>query len=156
MGLELIYGSTKTIPHSAGLSVCFRQWKADSHCNQLHGYALQVKLDWRAYVLDNKNWVVDFGGLDDVKQYLKDKFDHKLVAAKDDVQKWNLRELDGLGIARVIEVDRVGCEAFAELIFHEVHQWTMKKYPGDRVWLHRVEVSEHESNMAYVERMRHP
>ena len=31
---------TKTYGHDLGLSCCFRQWGASSHCRFLHGYAL--------------------------------------------------------------------------------------------------------------------
>ena len=35
-----MYQSTKTYGNDVGLSCTFRQWKADSHCNKLHGYSL--------------------------------------------------------------------------------------------------------------------
>lgn len=43
MDNELVYRSTKTYGHNAGLSCAFRQWKANSHCKYLHGYALSFK-----------------------------------------------------------------------------------------------------------------
>src|SRR4051812_22439004 len=79
------FGSTKTYPHSIGLSCCFRQWRAlHSHCRFLHGYALQVKLTFVAQTLDERNWVVDFGGLKDIKERLTELLDHKTIVARDD------------------------------------------------------------------------
>ena len=39
---------TKHYPHSLGLSACFRQPRADSHCNQLHGYPLAFTFKFAA------------------------------------------------------------------------------------------------------------
>ena len=56
--------STKTYGHEEGLSAVFRQPNAThSHCSLLHGYSLGFRLVFSAEVLDDKNWVVDFGGL---------------------------------------------------------------------------------------------
>ena len=55
--------STKTYGHNIGLSAVFRQLHADSHCRFLHGYSLQFKFTFGCDELDEKNWVVDFGGL---------------------------------------------------------------------------------------------
>ena len=54
--------SGKTYTHATGHSCAFRQWRADSHCNLIHGYALQFELQFGSDGLDEKNWVVDFGG----------------------------------------------------------------------------------------------
>ena len=61
----------------AGYSTCFRQWRADSHCKFLHGYALEFKITF-AGELDQRNWVMDFGGLKDFKLFLEKTFDHTL------------------------------------------------------------------------------
>jgi len=58
-----IFRSTKTYNHNEGLSCCFRQWRADSHCKLLHGYALAFKFVFATRELDARNWCYDFGGL---------------------------------------------------------------------------------------------
>ena len=79
-----MYKSTKTFGHEIGLSACFRQWRADSHCRFLHGYALAIKFVFAANELDVRNWVVDFGSLKSLKSQLEDTFDHKLLVAEND------------------------------------------------------------------------
>lgn len=142
-----MYQSTKTYGHDVGLSCCFRQWRADSHCAQLHGYALSISLVWRADELDERNWVVDFGGLKDVKRMLQATFDHTLVIAADDPQRNQLFALQEFGVARIVELADVGCEKFAEAVFEDVSMWTAEKY-GARVELLSVEVREHGGNSA--------
>lgn len=48
----MIYRSTKTYGHEIGLSAAFRQWRAESHCRFVHGYALAVKFVFEAGELD--------------------------------------------------------------------------------------------------------
>ena len=65
------FKSTKTYKTSKGLSCCFRQFKANSHCQYLHGYSLEISVEFEAKNLDERNWVVDFGGLKKFEQEFK-------------------------------------------------------------------------------------
>lgn len=148
--------STKTYTHSVGLSCCFRQWKAESHCRFLHGYALQIKLVFSGN-LDERNWVVDFGGLKPVRQWLEDTFDHKMLVANDDPLRAYLIGLgkDPDALAQVVMVDNVGCEAFAELIFRKTDEYLINIYnPRHKssAQIEIVEVSEHPGNSALCQR----
>lgn len=142
-----MYKSTKEYGHEQGLSCCFRQWAAESHCNLLHGYAIAVKLTFRAEELDHRNWVQDFGGLKEVKEFLKNTFDHKLLVATNDPELWAIRKLDEIGLADVVEVPAVGCEAFAKLI-HDAVCNILIITGHDRIDLESVEVKEHAGNSA--------
>lgn len=144
----MAYQSTKTYGHELGLSCAFRQWRADSHCKFVHGYAISVKLTFEALGLDDKNWVVDFGALKDVKAWLQATFDHKLLVAQDDPLKGTLLALHDVGAANVVVVEKTGCEAFAEMISIYVEGWLFSKGYAPRVWLASVEVKEHGSNSA--------
>lgn len=146
--------STKTYGHEQGLSACFRQWRADSHCRLLHGYALAVKLEFEAERLDERNWVVDFGGLKTFKAWLTDTFDHTLIVAQDDPKLFELRGLEVLGLARVVILPAVGCEAFAEHICTAGTVWLQSMGLGQRVRLRSVEVREHGANSAIYEQPR--
>lgn len=154
--------STKTFQHSAGFSVAFRQWRADSHCRHLHGYALKIRLTFGCHHLDYRNWCVDFGGLKVVKEWLEDQYDHRTIIAYDDPHLSQFQGLDKLGVISLRTVPHVGCEAFAMFIFQFLEQTVFKisgdKTPNglfgqqDRIWIESVEVSEHESNSAIVRR----
>ncbi len=142
------YVSTKTYGHEIGLSACFRQWKAESHCRLLHGYALSVKFEFATLQLDHRGWVVDFGSLKSLKGMLEDTFDHTLLVAEDDPFKDELCGLQGLGLARTIVVEATGCEAFAKLIFECTQLWLKDNGYSPRCWLESVEVREHGANSA--------
>src|SRR5688572_12134662 len=108
-----MYRSTKTYGHEVGLSCAFRQWRAESHCNLLHGYALSVRLEFEAADLDKRNWVVDFGSLKSFKGWLEATFDHRTLVAVDDPLFADFQRMDGFGMLKMVVVDATGCEAFA-------------------------------------------
>ena len=66
------YLSTKTYRQIG--PVAYRQWRADSHCNLIHGYALSFHFEFECDTLDARNWCMDFGGLKDLKFKLEDWF----------------------------------------------------------------------------------
>lgn len=144
-----MYITTKTFGHNLGISCAFRQWRAThSHCQFLHGYALQVELAFAADDLDDRNWGVDFGGLKEIKQFIIDNFDHRTVVAEDDPKLEWFIEADRLGIIDINVIPAVGCERFAEFIGEFVVKWLNENQYGDRVHLMAVEVREHEGNSA--------
>ena len=84
------YISTKTYGPEEGFAVCYRQWRADRKsgkgreelysrdevpgCCALHGYALGFYLEFESEDLDSRNWVVDFGSLRPLKEFMKETF----------------------------------------------------------------------------------
>ena len=140
--------STKTYGHEIGLSAVFRQWRANSHCNQLHGYALAFRFVFEATELDDRNWVVDFGGLKGLKLALQHHFDHKTVVAEDDPKRAEIESLRDLGIADVVVVPAVGCEKFAELAANLATEELKALGLAERVRVVEVECSEHGANSA--------
>lgn len=122
--------STKTYGHEEGLSCAFRQWRANhSHCQLLHGYALSFKFVFAADVLDERGWVMDFGGLKGLKQQLKDTFDHKVAVAADDPEINLFRSLGAAGVADILVFRRgVGIEKFAKEAWHLAHIFLAEHY----------------------------
>ena len=149
----MVFESTKTYTHEQGLSCAFRQWRAQghSHCSYLHGYAISVTITFGSHRLDERNWVQDFGGLKDVKEYLANTFDHKTLVAKDDPMYDELSKFHQFGIIDMVTVDHVGCEAFAKMIWDFIQLHVLR---GDtsRVWVQKVEVREHAGNSAIYRR----
>jgi len=142
------YQSTKIIELG---SCAFRQWRADhSHCHFIHGYRLVAKFWFACNNLDDKNWVVDFGGLKGLKQILEKQFDHTLCVAADDPLLSHFKQLHELGAAdlRIME-EGVGIEKTAEWCFQKANDY-IKEASNNRCWVEKVEVWEHEKNSAIV------
>lgn len=153
MKYNLVHQVQKVYPHSEGLSVCFRQWRADSHCHFMHGYALQIEVTFSCSHLDDKGWVIDFGGLKIFKEWLRATFDHKTLVAEDDPELDTFKMLADKKIVDLLIVQRVGCEAFASAVMRSALKFlddagisTQKRH----VWVSMVKVKEHEGNAAIV------
>ena len=141
------YISTKTYTQIA--PVAYRQWRADSHCNLIHGYALSFHFEFECDTLDARNWCMDFGGLKPLKENLEEWFDHTLLVAQNDPQREELLRLGELGLAKITEVEKTGCEGIADYLYEYINTILLKDYGEiDRVWCCKVEVRETQSNMA--------
>lgn len=147
------YNSTKTYIELA--PVAYRQWRADSHCNKLHGYALSFYFVFSSDEVDVRNWVVDFGALKPWKEQLQDWFDHKTLVAQDDPDIDLFREMQRRGVASITEVERTGCEGLADFLYRylndPIHGYLSHALGYSNVWCSRVEVRETQSNMSFVE-----
>jgi 6-pyruvoyltetrahydropterin/6-carboxytetrahydropterin synthase len=144
-----IYRSTKTYGHNEGLSCAFRQWRAThSHCSLIHGYALSFKFVFACSVLDERHWVQDFGALAELKDGLKQHFDHKTVVAMDDPLLDSFEEMERLGLLRLTILHSVGCEEFAQFGWQLANALVTKAHPDGRVWVESCEVAEHGANSA--------
>lgn len=143
-----MYAVSKIFGHDRGLSCVFRQWRADSHCARLHGYAISVRLDLECETLDENNWVYDFGRFKAIKKWLEETFDHKLLVAVDDPAIDDLTMLQQLNVADVLVVEKIGCETFAKMCFTAMSDMLTfaDKQRGVRVV--SCEVREHGSNGA--------
>ena len=136
-----IYKCGKTYTHNIGLSCAFRQWQTESHCHFLHGYALQVELEFEAKQLNDENWVQGFGDLKPVKAWLEDMFDHKTLVAEDDpkLKLFTLMFVEGMIDMKVVPT--TGCEAFARIVYEGVKQLGFNN-------LQWVTIREHAGNWA--------
>ena len=141
------YISTKTYNQIG--PVAYRQWRADSHCNLIHGYALSFHLEFECDTLDARNWCMDFGGLKPLKGLLEDWFDHTLLVAQDDPMREHLLNLGKLKLAKITEVEKTGCEGIADFLYEYINTIFLPNYgEKDRVWCSKVEVRETDANMA--------
>lgn len=146
----MTYGIVKTFGNERGLSACFRQHAATSHCNQLHGYALGFRFEFEADTLDARNWVYDFGSFKPIKEWLENTFDHKLLVASDDPHMDDIAALAGIGVADVIILPAVGCEYFALMAAERAKAVIYNSAEAkDRVRVTRVDCFEHASNGAF-------
>lgn len=166
--------STKTYGNDRGLSCCFRQWRSThSHCSTLHGYSIGVKVIFECDSLDERNWVMDFGGLKPFKNWLEYTFDHTVVVAEDDPMLPEFERLAAVvdmlsenpdsdvphergALVDLRIVPGVGCEKFAELAYCKMAEiLEQQKAEGTAlnptVRVKSVEVFEHGANSAIYE-----
>jgi 6-pyruvoyltetrahydropterin/6-carboxytetrahydropterin synthase len=144
------YSITKTYSPERGLSCVFRQWRAQSHCRFLHGYALGVSITLSSAVLDERNWVYDYGDFKWVKAFLEEHFDHTTCIAADDPELAHFLDLAARHLIQLRVLPAVGNEAFARFIYEHIAPRITADTHG-RVHVDRVTVSEHNANSASYE-----
>ena len=143
-----MFKSTKIIELG---SCAFRQPTATSHCRFLHGYRLTAKFWFEAKTLDQNNWVVDFGGLKELKSVLQDQFDHTTCISRLDPKLDEFKRLEQAGVCDLRIMDGVGIEKFAEWCWSTANKHVVKITDG-RCRCVKAEVFEHENNSAIFEK----
>lgn len=143
------FRSTKFYGPERGYSIAYRQWRADSHCNKIHGYALSFLFTFESLDLDVRNWVVDFGSLKTLKDKLDEWFDHTCLVAQDDPEFKTFASLHDKKLIKMVAVEATGCEALAKWLHSYVNEIWLKDngYAGP-VRCVSVEVRETPANSA--------
>ena len=101
----VIYKYTSTKEYIDAFPCAYRQWRADSHCNTIHGYSFSMKFYFGTNDLDVRNWAADYGGLKELKKILEDQFDHTLLVAEDDPELNTFKLLQEKKLAKLIGND---------------------------------------------------
>lgn len=138
------------------LPFAHRQPNHRGHCALLHGHNWSFAFEFGAHSPDANGFVVDFGDLKWLRQWLEERFDHTLVLNEDDPMLPLLRghltdaTCDGHGpvdLAKIVTVPNCGAEGLAEYIAKEVSLRLSEMYLS-RVYLISVTVHEDSKNTA--------
>jgi 6-pyruvoyltetrahydropterin/6-carboxytetrahydropterin synthase len=131
-----------------GYPCTHRQWKAESHCRFVHGYSREFYFEFACDELSDEFWVMDFGGLKEVKSWLEDMFDHTFLIAADDPYLEKFQQMDKDGIIQLRVMPNPGMEGTAKYVYDKVNAM-VSKLTDKRVWVTKVEVRENEKNSAF-------
>lgn len=134
-----------------------RQHNHGGHCALIHGHNWGFQFTFACDRLDACGFVVDFGDLKWLKDYIAAEFDHKLVLNTDDPELEYLRKVlvnvnplhDRVSgpFAAITVVPNCGAEGLAEYLFEEVDR-LIRCYTKGRVFLVSVLVFEDSKNTA--------
>ena len=139
-----MYRSTKSY---YSLPCAHRQWRDEGDCKLVHGYDRSVHIVFQSKELDDKCWVMDFGGLRPIKAWLEDIFDHTLLINEDDPELDFFKDMDKRGLCRLRILPNIGMEGSAKYIFDYVDKW-LKTETAGRVQVYSVECRENDKNSA--------
>ncbi len=139
-----LFKSTKRF---IGFPCTHRQWRAESHCRFVHGYSREFYFEFAASELTQEGWVMDFGGLADVKSWLDHMFDHTFLVSQDDPKMEDFKRLDSEGVIQMRVLPNAGMEGTAQYVYNKVNEM-VKASTKNRVWVTLVEVRENEKNSA--------
>lgn len=132
-----------------------RQPKHDGHCAWIHGHNWEFEFEFEATHLDECGFVIDFGKLKWLKDWLNERFDHTLVLNNDDPQLHYIRQaLDSqVGdrgvepLAKIFTMPDCSCEGLAAWLLSEVSK-IVEENSGGRVRVRKVKVIEDSKNHA--------
>ena len=137
------YLSTK---HYDNFPCAHRQWKHPGVCQLIHGYSRSFTFTFGSWELDECGFVVDFGSLKAIKQYLEETFDHKLLLNKDDPLLPAFRALEKQGACQITLMPHgVSMEGTAQQLC-EVVSALVKSITDGRCWVVSVESRENSKN----------
>ena len=138
------YTSTKKYRN---LPCAHRQWKHDGRCAYSHGYSREYTFFFEADSLDKHGWVVGFGDLKKLKEYLVQMYDHTLLISEDDPELSVFKELHEKGICDLRIVPDVSLEGSAKTALVKANEILSKLMKG-RARCFQVEARENDKNSA--------
>jgi 6-pyruvoyltetrahydropterin/6-carboxytetrahydropterin synthase len=142
-----MYVSTKTFK---GYPCTHRQWRDEGHCKFVHGYSREFTFWFKCKTLDEKGWVMDFGGFKEFKTFLDEHFDHTFLANADDPELPLFKEMHKKGIVKLVVLENVAMEGTSKFLHTKINEYLDRKTSG-RVWCYKVETRENEKNSGLYE-----
>lgn len=137
----------KSTKRFTGFPCTHRQWKAESHCKFVHGYSREFYFEFECKEMTQEQWVVDFGGLKEVKNWLEHMFDHTFLVSQDDPYMETFKKLDKEGVIQMRVLPNAGMEGTAQYVYEQVNPM-IKKITNGRAWITKIQVSENDKNSA--------
>lgn len=137
--------STKTFTN---LPCAHRQWRHKGDCALVHGYSRSFLFMFASHTQDACGFVVDFGQLKWLRDWLEEKFDHTLLLCSDDPLLPAFRRLEADGAARIVVMPYgVGMEGTAQYVC-EYTDAELRKRTNGRAWVCSVQARENDKNSA--------
>jgi 6-pyruvoyltetrahydropterin/6-carboxytetrahydropterin synthase len=129
-----------------------RQPAHGGHCRFIHGHNWGFTFVFGCSKKDECGFVVDFGNLGVLKDWLTQMFDHTTVLNVDDplIPRFigdSVGALSGVDLYDLRLVPDCSCEGLAEYVFQQANEVLRKEF-GGRVFIVSVTVSEDSKNFA--------
>ncbi|GHC04017.1 6-pyruvoyl trahydropterin synthase family protein [Cerasicoccus arenae] len=123
-----------------------RQPFHDGHCAYIHGHNWSITVTFAAHERDRNGFVVDYGKLGFLKDWIEEHLDHACVFHKDDPLREQLVSA-APEAWKVYVVDDCSNEGIA-MHLSEVFGQLVDEFTQGRVWVISVEVEEDSKNAA--------
>ena len=124
-----------------------RQNHHDGHCAYLHGHNWSLAITFGCHELDKNGFVVDFGKLKFIKQWIDEHLDHACVFNEDDPLREELVRVGGTAVWKPYLVKCCSCEGMAQHL-HAVFDALVRQNFNGRAFIIAIEVVEDSKNSA--------
>ena len=123
-----------------------RQNNHDGHCSFIHGHNWAIILTFACNETDKNGFVVDFGELKYLKQWIDENLDHSCLLNDSDQEKDALLAAYG-HLFKPYIIPNSSCEGIAKHI-HDTFDPMVRVQTNGRVWIVEVEIEEDTKNSA--------
>ena len=124
-----------------------RQPLHSGRCSRLHGHSWAVTLTFEAKELDDNGFVIDFGDLHFLKDWIDQNLDHATALKKSDPLRQECERLQEMGLLKIFWVDSASCEGIAQFLYHTFQPMIEQKTNG-RVRIQSLRLDEDSKNSA--------
>ena len=133
----------------ADIPFAHRQHLHDGHCAFIHGHNWSIGVTFACEEVDENGFVIDFGKLHFIRDWLKDNLDHACVLNESDPLRETLVNA-APGAWKPYVVPNCSCEGLAEHLFG-VFNALVKTHSQSRVRVVAIEIFEDSKNSARYE-----
>ena len=116
-------------------------------CSRLHGHSWAITLTFEAEELDENGFVIDFGDLHFILDWIDEPLDHGILLCANDPLKEDLEILQSKKLLRVLWVESASCEGIARFLF-ETFDPMVREKTNDRASLQSLHLEEDSKNSA--------
>jgi 6-pyruvoyltetrahydropterin/6-carboxytetrahydropterin synthase len=124
-----------------------RQPLHSGRCSRLHGHSWAITLTFEAQELDENGFIIDFGDLHFIKDWIDLNLDHATALKKSDPMREECEKLEEMGLLKILWLDSASCEGIAQFLYH-IFQPMIEEKTQDRVRLQSLLLEEDSKNSA--------
>ena len=122
-----------------------RQPLHGGRCSFIHGHNWSLKLTFAADKPDPNGFIVDFGKLRYLREWIDENLDHACAFSATDPHRGKIEELARLGLLKPLFIQNASCEGLARHLF-ETFDPMVRHNTDSRAWLLSVELEEDSRN----------
>lgn len=122
-----------------------RQWRHEGHCSRIHGHNWSIEVVFQCESLDENGFVVDFGNLKFLRDWIDENLDHACLLSEDDPEMDRFEQMQNDNLIQITTVNNASCEGIAKHIF-DVFDEMIRSKTSQRAWVCRIELYEDSNN----------
>ena len=123
-----------------------RQHMHDGHCALIHGHNWSIALTFACREADANGFVIDFGKLKYIKNWIDEHLDHACLFNEDDPEAQKMLTDFG-NLFKTYVLPNCSCEGIAKHL-HEIFDRMVRSKTYNRVWITTIEITEDAKNSA--------
>lgn len=123
-----------------------RQHMHDGHCALIHGHNWSITLTFACSEADTNGFVIDFGKLKYIKNWIDEHLDHACLFNENDSEARQML-IDSGHLFKAYVLTNCACEGIAQHL-HKIFDHMVRSETNNRVWVTTIEITEDAKNSA--------